>query len=276
MRSKRKGFCFLELLVIVAIASVLLALTLPAIANAQEEARQNRCKNNLKQFGLAMHNYHDTFRTFPPAWVAQKPDADEGFFMGWGSFLLPFLEQAPLYNQLNFKEVSQNDPKFLRTVLPVFRCPSDPMADLNPIRGNWATSSYSGNAGNERLPGSDDTPEKTNGIMYRNSDIGLRDITDGSSNTFMMGERGLRSASGIWFGVTMNRNENDAITDCSHQARMNRHITSFSSHHPNGAHFLMCDGSVAFLSEKIESKPKLGIYQKLSQRDDGQPIGDFK
>lgn len=78
MHSKRKGFCFLELLVIAAIASVLLALTLPSIVNAQEEARQAQCKNNLKQFGLAMHNYHDVFRTLPPAWVAQKPDADEG------------------------------------------------------------------------------------------------------------------------------------------------------------------------------------------------------
>lgn len=275
MRSKRKGFCFLELLVIAAIASVLLALTLPSIVNAQEEARQAQCKNNLKQFGLAMHNYHDVFRTLPPAWVAQKPDADEGLFMGWGAFLLPFVDQAPLYNSLKFDDVPKNDPKILRTVLPIYRCPSDPMADLNPIRGNWATSSYSGNSGNERLPGSDDTPAKTNGIMYRNSKIGFRNITDGTSNTFMLGERGLRSASGIWLGVTKNRNENDAMTDCSHQARLNRHITSFSSLHPNGAHFLMCDGSVRMIDNEIDSKQKLGTYQKLSQRDDGEAIGDF-
>ncbi len=176
---------------------------------------------------------------------------------------------------MNFHEPGKNPAKLLKTILPVYRCPSDPMADLNPLRGNWATSSYSGNAGDERLPGSLDTPAKMNGIMWRNSSIGFRDILDGTSNTFLVGERGLSSASGIWFGVTKNQNENDAISDCSHHSQMNRSITSFSSHHSKGVHFLMCDGRVTFLSEKLESKLELGIYQKLANRNDGQPLGNF-
>jgi len=275
MKRNRRGFTLIELLVIVCVAAVLLALCLPAVVQAQEEARRNTCTNNLKQLGLAMHNYHDVYKSFPPGWVAIKKDADEGPFTGWGYSILPFVDQAPLFQQITEGGYHKADPKLFQTVIEVYRCPSDPMVALNPLRGKMASSSYSGNAGNERLPGSVDTPEKMNGIMWRNSKIGLRDIIDGSSNTFMFGERCLDSGSGIWMGVTKNRNENDAITDCSHHAQLNKSITSFSSRHPGGANFLMCDGAVRFVDEKIESDPELGTYQKLAQRDDGQPIGDF-
>jgi prepilin-type processing-associated H-X9-DG protein len=275
MKKTRRGFTLIELMVICCVAAVMLALFLPAVVQAQEEARRNSCKNNMKQLGLATHNYHDVHRTFPPAWVAKKPDADDGPFLGWMTFLLPFVDQAPLYSQIDFKVVDNNDPKIFKTVLEVYRCPSDPMVALNPLRGKMATSSYSGNAGNERLPGSVDTPEKLNGVMWRNSVIRFRDMTDGPSNIFVAGERCLDSGSGIWMGVTKNRNENDAITDCSHHAQLNKSITSFSSRHPGGANFLMGDGRVVFISEKIESKSELGVYQKLSQRDDGEPVGDF-
>lgn len=275
MRVARRGFTLIELLVIGSIAAVLLALLLPAVSQAQEEARRNTCKNNLKQFGLAMHNYHDVFQALPPAWVSKKPDADEGPFIGWGTFVLPFMNQAPLYNQINFKVVDNNDPKIFQTVLEVYRCPSDPMVALNPLRGKMASSSYSGNAGNERLPGSVDTPDNLNGMMWRNSNVKFRDVIDGLSNTFMVGERCLDSGSGIWMGVTKNRNENDAITDCSHQAQLNKSITSFSSRHTGGANFVMGDGAVRFIDETIESDAELGLYQKLSQRNDKQPIGNF-
>lgn len=265
----------IELLVIAGVAAVLMALCLPAVVQAQEEARRTKCQNNMKQLGLAFHNYHDVHKAVPPAWVAKKPDADEGPFLGWQSFLLPFMDQAPLYNRINFSVVDNNDPKILQTVIEIYRCPSDPMVSLNPLRGKMATSSYSGNAGDERLPGSVDTPDKLNGIMWRNSDVGFRDVRDGLSNTFLAGERCLDSGSGIWMGVTKNRNENDAVTDCSHHAQLNKSITSFSSRHPGGANFLMGDGRVVFIDEKIESKPELGTYQKLAQRDDGQPVGDF-
>lgn len=275
MKPSRRGFTLIEMMVVGAVAAVLLALLLPSVLHAQEEARNAACKNQMKQLGLGMHNYYEVHRILPPAWVSRMPDADEGPFLGWESFLLPYMDQAPLYNQIDFEDVAKNDPKVFQTEVELYRCPSDPMVSLNPLRGKMATSSYSGNAGNERLPGSVDTPDKLNGLMWRNSRVGFGDVTDGLSNTFMAGERCLDSGSGIWMGVTKNRNENDAITDCSHHAQLNKSITSFSSRHPGGVHFLMGDGRVVFLSENIESKPELGTYQKLAQRDDGQPVGDF-
>lgn len=275
MKRTRRGFTLVELLVIGSVAAVILALLLPAVSQAQEEARRTACKNNMKQLGLAMHNYHDTYGGFPPGWVALKKDADEGPFTGWGYSILPYVDQAPLFEKIGVSGIENADPKLFLTVLDIYRCPSDPMVALNPLRGKMATSSYSGNGGNERLPGSFDTPDKLNGIFSRNSKIGLRDITDGSSNTFLAGERCLDSGSGIWMGVTKNRNENDAITDCSHQAQLNKSITSFSSRHPGGANFLLCDGSVRFIEAGIESDPELGTYQKLSQRNDNEPVGNF-
>jgi prepilin-type processing-associated H-X9-DG protein len=275
MKCNRRGFTLIELLVIAGVAAVLLALFLPAVVRAQDEARRNSCKNNLKQLGLAMHNYHDVYAMFPPGWVEKKDGADEGPFTGWGAAILPYIDQAPLYERISFDAFENTDAKVFKTVIDVYRCPSDPMVALNPLRGKWATSSYSGNGGNERLPGSVDTPDKLNGIFWKNSNCRIRDIVDGTSNTFLIGERCLDSGSGIWMGVTKNRNENDAITDCSHHAQLNKSITSFSSRHPGGANFLMCDGAVRFIDEKVESDPELGTYQKLSQRNDGQPVGDF-
>jgi len=275
MKLSRRGFTLIELLVIVSVAAVLLALSLPTVVRAQEAARMTSCKNNLKQLGIAMHNYHDVYATFPPGWVEKKDGAEEGPFTGWQTALLPYVDQAALFNQVNFDAFENNDEKVFKTVIEVYRCPSDPMVGLNPLRGKWATSSYSGNGGNERLPGSVDTPDKLNGIFWKNSSCRIRDIIDGTSNTFMIGERSLDSGSGIWMGVTKNRNENDAITDCSHHAQLNKSITSYSSRHPGGAHFVCCDGAVHFIKDSIESAPELGVYQKLAQRDDGQPVGDF-
>lgn len=275
MKRSRPGFTLIELTVVAGVAAILLGLTLPSIARSQDEARKAACMNNLKQLGLAMHNYHDAHKTFPPGWVAAKPDADEGPFFGWQTFLLPYLDQAPLYNRINFNDISKLDDNIKKTSIPTYRCPSDPMVALNPLRGKFASSSYSGNSGNERLPGSVDTPDKLNGVMWRNSMIRLRDFTDGPSNTFLAGERCLNSGSGIWMGVTKNRNENDAITDCSNHARINASITSYSSRHEGGANFLMGDGHVIFVSEEIDSQPELGTYQKLSQRNDGQPVPGF-
>jgi prepilin-type processing-associated H-X9-DG protein len=150
---------------------------------------------------------------------------------------------------------------------------------VNDIRGGYGVSFYSGNHGNERLPGSADTPQQANGVFYWNSSIHLAEIVDGSSNTLMVGERGLDSALGIWPGVRANQHENDAVTDCSDHARINSDITSFSSLHGEGANFLFCDGAVRFISQTIDSQPAgtpgLGTYQRLAQRDDGNPVGDF-
>jgi prepilin-type processing-associated H-X9-DG protein len=118
---------------------------------------------------------------------------------------------------------------------------------------------------------------RSRGIFARNSSEAIRDITDGTSNTFCAGERGFSSGSGIWAGVTDNAHPDDALTDTSHLSRPNGGWSSFSSRHAGGVHMLLCDGSVRFVTEKIESKPgpEMGIYQKLGCKNDGQVIGDY-
>ena len=128
-------------------------------------------------------------------------------------------------------------------------------------------------------PGQLDTPKQANGIMFWNSRVDLRFITDGTTNTIMVGERCITSASGIWPGVGSNEFENDAVTECSHGSRPNHSLTSFSSAHPGGVYILFGDGAVRFINDTIESKPisegDLGTYQRLANRHDGLPVDDF-
>lgn len=275
MATRKRGFTLIELLTVFAVVAVLTALVLPAVSAAQDEARQRTCMNNVKQIALAMHNYHDVHKVLPPAWISAKPDASLGTFFGWQAMLLPYLDQAPLYNQLDFKVIDENPLDLLQTKVTTLRCPSDPMVDHNPLRGKLGTSSYSGNSGDERLPGSVDPLPKTSGIMWRNSAVRFSDITDGMSNTFMAGERCLDSGAAIWMGVTKNRNENDAVTDCNHENQLNAGMGSFSSRHPGGVFFVMCDGAARYTPDSIDSAPELGTFQKLANRSDGQSIGDF-
>ncbi len=291
-RLRPMGFTVVELLLVIAIVTILTAIMLPAVQRSRAQARANRCKNNLKQLALAMHNYHDVHRTFPPAWVTRDPDFDARRGYGWQSFLLPYLDQAPLYNRLDFNEEPSEKDKLLQTSLPVLRCPADSTLPLNKLRGSYATSNYSGNFGNvaiprwlpdglsEFWPGRVATPRKTNGIMWVNSRCRIRDVVDGTSNTFLAGERCVSSGAGVWFGVTANNHENDAVTETSHASRINRTLASFSSRHRGGSHFVLCDGSARFVSEKIESRAwaddeEPGTYQKLGARNDGFAVHEF-
>lgn len=289
---KKRGFAFVELLVIVGLIAFVMALLLPAIERARQDARQVQCKNNLKQLGLALHNYHDTFRLFPPGWVSKEGAPGAGARIGWQTFILPFIDQAPMYNQINFNGPPHDrdgKPQALfQTFLMAYRCPVDPAPELNPLRGEYATSNYSGNYGDvpARLcplglgdfwPGVVVAPMRSRGIFARNSSVGMRDITDGTSNTFLVGERSFASGAGIWVGVTDNAHEDDALTDTSHRSRPNAGWSSYSSRHPGGIHMLMCDGAVRFVLDTIDSKPapEMGIFQKIGCKNDGQVIGDF-
>jgi prepilin-type N-terminal cleavage/methylation domain-containing protein/prepilin-type processing-associated H-X9-DG protein len=288
----RRGFTIVEALVVLAIVAVSLALALPAIQHSIQDARRAQCANNLKQIALAMHNYHDAFQTFPPGWVSRDGTPGLGTGFGWQSFILPFVDQAPMYNQINFSLTMEADGKpipLLQTALPVYRCPVDPAPNPNPLRGEYGTSNYSGNYGHippPRLrplamadfwPGALPAPMTSRGIFARNSFIRIQHIVDGTSNTILVGERGVSSGAGIWPGVTDNAHEDDALTDGSHRARPNAGWYSFSSRHDGGVNMAMCDGAVRFVSDKIDSKPgpDLGTLQKLATRDDGFPVGNF-
>lgn len=197
-----RGFTLIELLVVIAIIAVLVALLLPAVQQAREAARRSQCKNNLKQIGLALHNYHETANTLPPGWIGNNR-------WGAGTMILPYVDQAPLYTSLSgtagaagtgFGTVMNTIPAantLLQTIIPGFRCPSDTGASTVTFPMNNSTtgtsvifgrSNYIGCVGSVN-PGAVPTTANTNGAFAQNSRRNFRDFTDGLSNTFLWGER---------------------------------------------------------------------------------------
>ncbi len=225
-RRRAAGFTLIELLVVIAIIAILVALLLPAVQQAREAARRSSCKNNLKQLGLAVHNYHDTFRVLPPGWIAQNLQTANGRGnWAWSAFLLPYVEQGPLFDTLDVGDTrlsdvitngiaNANDPGYigLQTPISVFRCPSDlgpATNDQRPLRatnnaGSSATdvalSSYvamnsTASMATDRGPGESCNgtggalAKEADGMFFRNSNLAFKDVTDGLSNTIMFIER---------------------------------------------------------------------------------------
>jgi prepilin-type N-terminal cleavage/methylation domain-containing protein/prepilin-type processing-associated H-X9-DG protein len=287
-----RGFTLMELLIVIAMIAVLLTLCLPAVQHARDEARKTQCQNHLKQMGLALHNYHDATKTFPPGWTQYHPQPGTETRFGWAVFISPYLDQAPLYKQLDFQTQRPEPLNLFQTRIAVYRCPEDPTDDLNSQRGGFGTMNYSGNFGpvapprwlhnglTEFWPGQAATLAETNGLFFLNSAVRLRDITDGTANTILLGERSAQGGAAIWMGVRGNEFETDQVTDCSPGHEINSGGDGFSSRHQGGANFLFCDGRVVFLSEKIASgfdaNGRRQPYQLLSHRSDGEVIVDFE
>lgn len=220
IRGKFRGFTLIELLVVIAIIAVLIALLLPAVQQAREAARRTQCKNNLKQFGLAMHNYHDTVNRFPC--TINPGNFGNPLGVGMLVHLLPYIDQAPLYNTISFVSVTTwvvpvnstapAGSRYFEVCPPGFRCPSDTSSlyypGTNGIQGNWATASYGTNVGAQRESGngcssypgnafgtgpadhSDSRdPTQISGLFSRYGfSCSIKDLVDGTSNTILMGE----------------------------------------------------------------------------------------
>lgn len=319
----RRGFTLVELLVVIAIIGILIALLLPAVQAAREAARRSQCTNNLKQIGLALHNHHDTYGNLPPG-AADTGDGNREMW-GWGAYILPFIEQSNLYTQLKvsdqdlFNTLKDSSLRpLVQTPIEGYICPSDPGGELMNggkmnsgkgrhfngdagVGGNFrvAKSNYIGVAGFWSVQ-----QRNNNGVLYRGSKIRFADITDGTSSTFMVGERNEYCAQGAWVG---NRNVtgggpqgadytlgavfrpvNDP-NNGSHQC-----VEGYASEHPGGANFAFADGSVHFITDTINfnrvglnnatasnaNKTKLaggniGTYQRLGIRNDGKTVDEF-
>lgn len=290
---RRSGFTLAEILVVVTIVAIGLAITMPAVLKSRADARRDRCMKHLKMIGLAVHNYHDVYRTMAPGWTGHSAEPGPLPRFGWTTAMLPFLDQAPLYDKLDRNSHKIDDRNLVETPIQFLRCPSDPTPVLNSLRSSFATSNYSGNFGpvaaprwasgnfSSSWPGQPSTLKTTNGMFYLNSKVRFRDCRDGLSNIMVVGERAVESRAGIWMGVRGNEYEDDQVTDSSFGNEINTGDNSFSSRHPGGANFLIGDGRVRFISENIDSRPEEpgsqsgGTFQRLSHRNDGKTLGEF-
>lgn len=292
----------MELMVASASIGLLVALFVPAAQDARDIARSVACRNQMKQIGLGFHNYHAVYNSLPAAWYARYADGDSVSWTGWSFALLPYLDQAGLYNRGT--DVATNPqwptvPDIPTVPLSAYRCPADTLGDMNPMRGGFAINNYSGNAGSKAfprlysgamqqywpgsLPAVFEPAAKqdrlTAGIFQLNGRVGFRDIVDGTSNTLMASERAATSGAGIWMGVRSNQMENDVITEFSEHARLNASITGASSFHNSSVNALLADGSTRVLSQDIESGPvvagQIKVLQALAGRMDGTPLSSF-
>lgn len=196
----RMGLGALEVIVVLVILMLLAAVFLPGVNRSREAPRRSDCKNKLKQIGIALHIYHETFKTFPPGWVSVRGPSSgeqEKSAYGWGTYCLPFMDQGPLYKKFSFgapdpsfQFQAMNGVKFASTVLPAYRCPSD-MGEsqfTNASGMTLSTSNYVGNFG-VGIPERQHSHAFMQGVFGENSHIRIRDIRDGMTNVVLAGER---------------------------------------------------------------------------------------
>jgi prepilin-type N-terminal cleavage/methylation domain-containing protein/prepilin-type processing-associated H-X9-DG protein len=198
----RRAFTLVELLVVIAIIGILIALLLPAVQAAREAARRIDCRNNLKQIGLALHNYHATHNVFPPGRYVNPVDGHGRCFSAY-THLLPYLEANTLFAQVNFNynpEDTINAPALNQTI-PYFQCPSD---QHKKLQGDSAVHNYPLNTGTT-YPVSPRSPQgkPVTGIFFENSSVRFADITDGTSQTVCVSETVIAEGGPtVWDGVS--------------------------------------------------------------------------
>jgi prepilin-type N-terminal cleavage/methylation domain-containing protein/prepilin-type processing-associated H-X9-DG protein len=295
MRCSRRGFTLIELLVVIAIIAVLIGLLVPAVQKVRDSAARLQCQNNLKQIGLACHNFHDAFQVLPPGYYATAayPDTYPGW--GWGAFLLPYLEQDTLYRQIDFNVPVLSSPAS-QALVKVYRCPVDqpPFSAFSlsdaagtPL-GSAGPSSYAATVG----PDADESDcFAGSGVFYRNSHTRLTDISDGTSETVMIGDRAWLQTQGIWAGAPSgaitragvrnpwpNATASAAVLVLVHNNYINIRtdadggLDDYSSNHSGGANMVFADGSVHFLRDITGDGPSRWAFWAMGTRAGGEVV----
>jgi prepilin-type N-terminal cleavage/methylation domain-containing protein len=302
----RRAFTLIELLVVIAIIAILIALLLPAVQQAREAARRTQCRNNMHQIGLALHNYHDTHSVFPPGCVNKvystsinRDNAQAGQSTTWMVLVLPFVDELALYNAYNFSHWcwdTANRNTVAKSALAQYVCPSNPGSPM--LKSGCMTGDYAGNGGSYRpndygciwyTPGPYASQDHLRGVLFRGSRVRVRDVRDGTSNTFMVGEKYSDPAEINSFGWATAWYSGNSVIRCTgaHQT-LNFHMNNpgacdpdcatrdymyggcFRSMHEGGAFFAFADGQVRFISENIDTT----TYGALGSRAGNELIDD--
>jgi len=310
MSLKRRGFTLIELLVVIAIIAVLVGLLLPAVQAARASAARMKCQNNLKQIGIGLHLFHDSYQRFPAGLMVQSGDFSTGecegcapppipgLYGSWLTWILPYVDQGDLWSQV-YPKLTEDEQGFdngtgslAATVISLYICPSDyvPQQTVSYDGSQYfGVNSYFGNAGTYAGV----TGASLNGVLYYNSSVRIDEVSalHGTTNTFMAGERysldpgdtGAVLPSWRGWAWTDWNASGDSLCDTSWQ--MNSAIggsasnptpisvddrkSNFGSGHTGGANFLMCDGSVHFVSQGISFAT---VYVRLSVINDEHAV----
>src|SRR5262245_52037380 len=298
---RRAAFTLIELLVVIAIIAILIGLLLPAVQKVREAAARLKCTNNLKQIGLALHNYHGLYERFPPGFVSQAATLNgDGLGPGWGwaAHLLPYIEQDNLYKQIVQNQdiaALPNAAVRARPVVP-YLCPPDNASPTfvtadeagAPI-AEVAFANYVAVGGTFEVTG---FPDTGTGAFYRNSRTRVADVTDGTSNTLFVTERASkRSPQTTWVGavtgaavppvnpafeeegppVLVLTNTGTAADGRTPNNALG-HVEDANSNHTGGVNGLFGDGSVRFISNSIAP----AVWEAIGTRAGGEAAGlDF-
>ncbi len=285
---RRRGFTLIELLVVVVIIAMLIGLLLPAVQQAREAARRAQCKNHLMQLGLALHNYHSAHGVLPPGSVNETGPVrsdGKGYYFGWIPQILPFLDEGKLYKAFDFS-VSVHAPAqktALKHLPPLLYCPSSATQAL----------CYAGCHHDVEAPIDVDN----NGVLFLNSRVRLKDITDGRAYTILVGEA-IPATSVLWAagtgaslrntGQTMQRYDYSTLVQAQVEAEQKEgqeppaeltpeqaaaflQVGGFGSAHEGGAHFCLADGAIRFISSNVDQN----VFRRLGNRHDGELVGEY-